>query len=181
MKIIIGLGNPGKEYENTRHNIGFMIMDELQKTWGLPEFSPAKKFDADISEGTVSGNRVILTKPQTFMNLSGTAVKKIIDFYKLTPAHIYVIQDELDLQLGKYKVATDSSSAGHNGIKNIIEHLNTQTFARLRIGIATDVQDASCLKDAHDFVLDRFTPEEQLLLKNNLPIYLEETRKFITH
>jgi PTH1 family peptidyl-tRNA hydrolase len=180
MKIIIGLGNPGKEYEKTRHNIGFTVLDELRKVWNFPEFSLAKKFDAEISEGTISGNRLILMKPQTFMNLSGVSVRKILDFYKLTPASICVIQDELDLPLGNYRLATDSSAAGHNGIKNIIEHLGTQTFNRLRIGIATPEQSTACLRNAHDFVLDAFTSEEQSSLQRNLPDYLQEIEKCIT-
>lgn len=179
MKIIIGLGNPGKEYEGTRHNVGFEILDELRNTYGFPEFTPNKKFEAETSSGNIAGNKVMLAKPQTFMNLSGISVRKVLDFYKVTPADILVIQDELDLPLGKYKIATDSSAAGHNGVKNIIEHLGTQTFARLRIGIATDKQDASCLRDAHDFVLDKFSEEEQKVLQSELPNYIQETEKFI--
>jgi PTH1 family peptidyl-tRNA hydrolase len=179
MKIIIGLGNPGKQYEKTRHNIGFMILDELQKTSSFTDFSFNKKFDAEISEGNISGKKVLLVKPQMFMNLSGVSARKILDFYKLTPVDIFVIQDELDLPLGTYKIATDSSAAGHNGIKNIIEHLGTQTFTRLRIGIATEKQDTSCLRDAHDFVLNTFTTEEQALTQNNVPSYLQEIEKFI--
>lgn len=179
MKIIIGLGNPGKQYEHTRHNIGFTVLDELQKTWGFPEFSFDKKFNANISEGTLSGVKVILVKPQTFMNLSGISIRKILDFYKLTPADIVVIQDELDLPLGKYKIATDSSAAGHNGIKNIIEHLGMQTFTRLRIGIATDKQATLCLRDAHNFVLDTFAKEEQETFRAEFPNYLREIGKFI--
>lgn len=179
MKIIIGLGNPGKQYENTRHNVGFMVLDAMQTAWNLPPFSLAKKFDAEISEGTVSGTKVILMKPQTFINLSGASVRRVLDFYKLTPAHIFVVQDELDLPLGKYKMANDSSAAGHNGIKNIIEHLSTQTFTRLRIGIATDKQDASCLRNAHDFVLDTFTPKEEVIIASALPSYLQETERFL--
>ena len=179
MKIIIGLGNPGKQYENTRHNVGFMVLDELRKAWGFPEFRIDKKFDAETSAGSVLGKKTMLVKPQTFMNLSGTSVRKALDFYKTTPASLFVVQDELDLPLGKHKIATDSSAAGHNGIKNIIEHVGTQTFSRLRIGIATDKQDASCLRDAHDFVLDRFSKEEQEILRTELPNYLQEVETFI--
>ncbi|MDD5084135.1 MAG: aminoacyl-tRNA hydrolase [Candidatus Moranbacteria bacterium] len=180
MKIIIGLGNPGKKYEKTRHNIGFMVLDELRKAWGFPGFLLNKKFDAEVSEGTVLGKKVLLVKPQTFMNLSGASVRKVLDFYKLSPAHVFVVQDELDLPLGKHKIATDSSAAGHNGIKNIIEHLRTQAFSRLRIGIATKQQDASCLRSAHDFVLDAFTDEERETLQGSLSRYQEEVEKFIT-
>lgn len=180
MKIIIGLGNPGREYEKTRHNIGFMTLDYLKQAWNFSSFTINKKFDAEISEGTFASEKVILLKPQTFMNLSGIAVRKIVDFYKLTPSDIFVIQDELDLPLGKYKIATDSSAAGHNGIKNIIEHLGTQTFTRLRIGIATPTQDASCLRNAHDFVLDAFTDEEQKILQEQFSQSMKETETFIS-
>lgn len=179
MKVIAGLGNPGKEYERTRHNVGFMVLDELQKNWGFPEFTLNKKFDAETSAGSILGKKIILMKPQTFMNLSGASVRKAIDFHKATPADIFIIQDELNLPIGKHKVATDSSAAGHNGIKSIIEHLGTQTFARLRIGIATDEQDASCLRNAHDFVLNRFSEEEQKMLQNELSNYVQEVEKFI--
>ena len=181
MKIIIGLGNPGREYEKTRHNIGFMMLDYLKQTWNFPSFVINKKFDAEISEGTILSEKVILLKPQTFMNLSGIAVRKILDFYKLTPQDIFVIQDELDLPLGKHKIATDSSAAGHNGIKNIIEHLSTQTFTRLRIGIATPTQDATCLRNAHDFVLDTFTDEEQRILQEQFIELIKEVETLLSH
>jgi PTH1 family peptidyl-tRNA hydrolase len=179
MKLIIGLGNPGKEYEHTRHNIGFTFLDHLKQEWGFSDFTLNKKFDAEISEGFHGSEKIILAKPQTYMNLSGTSVRKILDFYKLTPTDILVIQDELDLPLSKYKVTSDSSSAGHNGIKNIIEHLGTQQFKRLRVGIATAQQDAFCLRGAHDFVLGKFTSEEQKTLSQLFPLLFDETEKLI--
>lgn len=152
MKIIFGLGNPGKEYENTRHNTGFFVLDKIREKYNFPEFEFNKKFNAEISKN----NEFILVKPQTFMNLSGAAVKNILDFYKLTADNITVIHDDIDLPIGKYKIAVDSSSAGHNGVQNIIEALGTQKFRRIRIGIKPECD----IKDASDFVLQKFTPEE---------------------
>jgi PTH1 family peptidyl-tRNA hydrolase len=179
MKIIIGLGNPGKQYEDTRHNVGFMLLDRLRECWGFSGFSTNKKFDAEVSEGSVGGHKVLLAKPQTFMNLSGISVRKLLDFYKLAPEDILVIQDELDLPLGKYRVATDSSSAGHNGIKDIIARLDTQKFARLRIGIAAPGQNASCPHGAHDFVLGRFARDESKALEDLFPALLSETERLV--
>lgn len=176
MKLIIGLGNPGKEYERTRHNIGFWVLDNLCEQWGFPEFSLHKKFDSAISEGLLENKKVMLVKPETFMNLSGTAVRKLMDFYKLTPEDILVIQDEIDLPFGTYRIATDSSSAGHNGIKNIIEHLGTQTFRRIRIGIKPE---AGCPEDTHHFVLGQFSSEEQASLENFFPQIETAAKNFL--
>ena len=135
MKLIIGLGNPGKQYENTRHNIGFIIMEKLKEIWNFSDFQPNNKFNALISEGKKDGTRVILAMPQTFMNLSGQSVRAIMDFYKLSTDDIIVIHDDLDITFGSYKISFDSSAAGHNGVINIIEQIGSQKFKRLRVGI----------------------------------------------
>ena len=168
MKLIIGLGNPGKQYENTRHNIGFEIVDKLQCLFNFPGFSFNKKFSAEISEGTYPPyeDKIILVKPQTFMNLSGISVRSLLDFYKLAPEDIIIIQDDIDIEIGTFKIATDSRSAGHNGVQNIINALGTQKFTRLRIGIgATTTDSPSCRMGVHDFVLGTFSEEENE--KNN--------------
>jgi PTH1 family peptidyl-tRNA hydrolase len=176
MKIIIGLGNPGEEYKNTRHNIGFEIMEKIQSDWNFSQWEFNKKFNAEISKG----DDLLLVKPQTFMNLSGEAVRAILDFYKLTPDDIIVIHDDLDIPVGKYKIATDSSSAGHHGIENIIEKLGTQKFKRIRIGIGEENTDEpSCRLGAHDFVLDRFTDEELEKLKKISEDILNEIEQLI--
>ncbi|MEI8103582.1 MAG: aminoacyl-tRNA hydrolase [Candidatus Moraniibacteriota bacterium] len=189
MKLIIGLGNPGKEYTCTRHNVGFLMAEYLRSQWSFPDFSLNKKFSAEISEGLLGpeklrlgvNEKIILVKPNTFMNLSGVAVRALLDFYKLSPADIFVIQDELDIPFGTYRLAIDSSAAGHNGIKNIIEHLGTQTFTRLRIGLSQRKPDEPCpyKNFAHDFVLDRFTPEEETALETLFPTLEQEVKKFI--
>jgi peptidyl-tRNA hydrolase, PTH1 family len=182
MKLIIGLGNPGKIYEKTRHNTGFIILEELRKILSFPDFELNKKFNAETSEGNyklpacqrlalsdrqTTNNKLILARPQTFMNNSGEAVRKIMDFYKLTPDDIFVIHDDLDIERGKYKIATDSSSAGHNGVQNIIDILGTQKFRRARVGISQSAADiTACRLDAHNYVLDKFSDGELMVTKN---------------
>lgn len=181
MKIIIGLGNPGKEYENTRHNLGFLFVDKLQKELSLSDFAENKKFDSEIAEGNYAGAKIILAKPQTFMNLSGEAVRKILDFYKLTPDDLIVLHDDIDLPAGKFKIATDSSSAGHNGVQNIIDQLGTQNFKRVRIGIGETSADGtpSCRLGVHDFVLGKITSEESEKINSIEKEILSETQKLL--
>ena len=179
MKIIIGLGNPGQQYDNTRHNIGFAIVDKLQAHFAFPAFGFHKKFQAEISEGSNAEEKIILVKPQTFMNLSGIAVRAILDFYKLSPADIIVIQDDLDIAIGTFKIATDSRSAGHNGVQNIIDHIGTQQFTRLRLGVgAVTTNTPSCRLGAHDFVLGRFSAEEKEKINQLFDEILEAIKKF---
>jgi PTH1 family peptidyl-tRNA hydrolase len=174
MKVIFGLGNPGKEYENTRHNIGFGIADKLKAKLNFPEFEKSNKFKAEISKAA----EIILVKPLAFMNLSGEVTRNVLDFYKLTADDIVVIHDDLDIAVGKYKIATDSSSAGHNGVQNIIDTLGTQKFKRVRIGIGEEKGDAIvCRLDAHDFVLDKFSEEEQKKIADIEPAIIEEIKK----
>ncbi len=157
MKLVIGLGNPGGKYDGTRHNVGFEILDKIQKTWDFPEFNFEGKFKAKISKE----RDIILVKPVTFMNLSGEAVGSLMDFYKLEPADIIVIHDDIDIKIGEHKIATDSRSAGHNGVQNIIDNLGTKEFKRIRIGVGEEKDGVLvCRIDAHDFVLQRFSEEE---------------------
>lgn len=164
MLLIIGLGNPGEEYARTRHNAGFLLLDEIRKVWNFPAFGFEKKFNAEISEGNCkiqdTSYKKLLVKPQAFMNNSGEAVRKLLDFYKLTPTDIIVIHDDLDLEIGKYKISTDSSAAGHNGVRDIIDKLGTQNFKRIRIGVETSGGRTNRLIPGEDFVLQNFTAEE---------------------
>lgn len=156
MKLVIGLGNPGKEYGETRHNTGFRFVDMLRERWTFPEFSPEKKFSAEISAGVRGGEKTLLVKPTTFMNRSGDAVSALVNFFKLAPGDITVVHDDLDLPLGTWKIATGSGAAGHNGVSDMIEKLGTKEFRRIRIGIGRP-EDG---RDPADYVLDRLTPEE---------------------
>ena len=136
MKMIVGLGNPGKEYEKTRHNVGFMILDNYANDNNILNFK--KKFNGLYATFIRNNDTVVLLKPQSYMNLSGTVIKKFASFYKIKPEDILIIHDDLDLPVGKIKIKFKGSSGGHNGIKNIIENLKTEVFPRFKIGIGKD-------------------------------------------
>ena len=133
MWILVGLGNPGKEYEDNRHNIGFMVVDEIAREFGLPAFK--SKFEGELVEGRIGEEKVVLVKPMTFMNLSGQCVQKVARFYKVTPNRIVAFHDELDLAAGKMRVKKGGGAAGHNGLKSMDAHLNSQDYWRVRLGI----------------------------------------------
>jgi PTH1 family peptidyl-tRNA hydrolase len=133
MWIIVGLGNPGKEYQNHRHNIGFMVIDEIAREFSFPAFRT--KFEGEIAEGRIGEEKAVLVKPMTFMNLSGQCVQKVARFYKVTRNRIIVIHDELDLAPGKMRVKKGGGAAGHNGLKSLDQHLNGQDYWRVRMGI----------------------------------------------
>lgn len=178
MFLIIGLGNPGKKYKLTRHNAGFLLLDKIRNAHHFPDFKLNKDFKAEISEGNIDGKKAMLVKPQTLMNASGEAVQKIMNFYKLAPEDIIVIHDDLDIPLGSYKIATDSRSAGHNGVQNIIDILGTQKFQRLRIGIGKPpAKKTDCPLTGHDYVLGKFTEEESAAIEKITPGVLEEIKK----
>jgi len=153
MKLIVGLGNYGKKYENTRHNYGFFVIDEFAKRNDFPEFKSSL-----LSLLSLKGD-VIIAKPQTYMNNSGKAVKAIADYYKIDPEDIIVVHDDADIEIGKIKEGENRGSAGHNGIKSIIELLGTKNFKRLRMGI-----DNSFDLPLEDVVLKKFNKEEEILI-----------------
>ncbi len=155
MKLIIGLGNPGKEYERNRHNAGYMALDFILR--GDQAISCTSKFDAKICE-LHQREKVFFVYPETFMNNSGKAVKQIMDFYKIEPKDILVLHDEVDLPLGTIKFADNSGHAGHNGVASIIDELGTQQFNRIRIGVETRQDKTIPPTDA--FVLQDFSDEE---------------------
>lgn len=159
MKIFVGLGNPGKKYENTRHNAGFMVMDELAK---LCEVSfDQEKFSAYFAKTKLKGEDVILLKPTTYMNNSGFALRQCMDFYKASPEDVTVIYDDVDLPVGKIRLRQKGSAGGHNGIKSIIQCIFTSEFDRIRVGVGKDPQI-----DIINWVLGKFREEEQKDLKN---------------
>lgn len=171
MKLIAGLGNPGSQYLNTRHNLGFNALNYFQDT--LADFLPwqsLEKFKALVSEGQINGEKVILAKPQTFMNLSGQAVKLLVDFYKIDSPDIWILHDDLDLPLGTLRLTQNSSAAGHNGVASVIEKLGTKDFVRFRLGIAPNGQNilASLAKKflpTKNFVLQKFTTGEKEMVQ----------------
>lgn len=159
--LIIGLGNPERKYKKTRHNIGFRIINKFQKENSFLKFKLAKKFQAEISEGTISDKKIILAKPQTYMNLSGTAVKALLEFYKIPTKNLIIIHDELDLPIGDVRLSQDKGSAGHNGIKSIIQEIGTKNFTRIRIGIKPNTE----IPEYKSFVLKKFSKDEEQTLK----------------
>ena len=134
MKWIVGLGNPGSGYKDTRHNVGFMVVDELAKRWGIQVTQT--KCKALIGEGNVGGTKVVLIKPMTYMNLSGESVRAFLDYFKADISEGIVVYDDLDTEIGKLRLRYQGSAGGHNGIKSLIQHLHTQTFNRIRMGIS---------------------------------------------
>lgn len=155
MKVFVGLGNPGRQYEETRHNIGFMVIDELADKWNIP--LTQSKFKGIFGQGTINGEKVLLVKPLTYMNLSGECVRPLLDFYKLDVGDLVVIYDDLDLPAGKLRLRQKGSAGGHNGIKSLIQHLGTQNFNRIRMGIDRPKNGPSI----SDYVLGKFHTEER--------------------
>ncbi|BAU26194.1 peptidyl-tRNA hydrolase [Aneurinibacillus soli] len=156
MKVIVGLGNPGREYEMTRHNVGFWAIDRLADEWGIA--LNQGKFKGLIGEGRVGTEKVILVKPLTYMNLSGECVSPLLSFYKLDPEEdLLVIYDDLDLPCGKIRLRTKGSAGGHNGIKSLLAHLGTQEFKRIKVGIDRPEPGRKVV----DYVLGTFPPEQK--------------------
>ncbi|OQA04864.1 MAG: Peptidyl-tRNA hydrolase [bacterium ADurb.Bin400] len=176
MKLIVGLGNPGEQYAKTRHNVGFMFLDELVRHPDLGavtgiSFGKSEKFDADMAEVQVKGQKVILAKPQTYMNLSGESVSKIVSYYKLDVSDIIVVSDDVDLPLGKVRIRCGGSSGGHKGLSNIIDRLGSDQFDRIRIGIANhqgvigEAEKQESRIDTAAYVLQRFDDREMPVVK----------------
>jgi PTH1 family peptidyl-tRNA hydrolase len=173
-QLLVGLGNPGDKYEKTRHNIGFMAVDRLAKAWQI-SWSENRKFQAMVGEGWYHpGAKVRLLKPQTFMNLSGQAIRAAVDWFKLPAESVLVIYDDMDLPFGKLRLRLAGSAGGHNGMKSAIAHLGTQTFPRLRLGIGSPrTKGVSTDSKAISHVLGTFTAQEMELMDALLNLTLE--------
>ncbi len=169
MKLIIGLGNPGKDYQNTRHNVGFLILDNY-----LGNVDWKEKFNALYFEKRINSEKVVFVKPLTFMNLSGNAVVKYVNYYNVNIDDILVIQDDLDLPFSTYKLKKNSSAGGHNGIKSIINCLGSQDFLRLKIGVSNNKSI-----DTKDYVLGRFSKEEKDKLDSLQKTFNEIIESFV--
>lgn len=159
MKAIIGLGNPGIKYAGTRHNIGFDTVTALADKYNIK--IKDKKFNGLVGEGFIEGEKVMLVQPQTFMNLSGECVGLIAGFYKLEPEDIIVICDDINLDTGRLRIRAKGSAGGHNGLKNIIAHLGTETFPRIRIGVGEKTEGW----DLADYVLARFSKDDEPIMR----------------
>lgn len=156
-QLIVGLGNPGGKYENTRHNVGFLAVDRLSKVWQI-SLSETKKFHGFFGEGMSPAGKIRLLKPTTYMNLSGQSIRAAIDWYKIPPESVMVIYDDMDLPVGRLRLRLSGSAGGQNGMKSAIAHLGTQNFPRLRIGIGSAKANE---KDAVSHVLGTFAPDEK--------------------
>ena len=163
MYIIVGLGNPKKEYDNTRHNIGFMAIDEIAEKHNISVIE--SKHKALIGKGIIGGQKVILAKPLTFMNLSGESVRQLVDYYKIDEeCELIVLYDDISLPPGKLRLRKKGSAGGHNGIKNIIAHLGHDNFMRVKIGVGEKPKGY----DLADYVLGHFSKEEMPIMKEAL-------------
>ena len=170
MKLVVGLGNPGREYKNTRHNVGFMVLDNY-----LGKVKWKTKMENYYYETEINNEPVVFVKPLTYMNLSGLAVSKIVNFHKIDTKDILIIHDDLDIANGTYKIKRNSSSGGHNGIKSIIAELKTDEFARLKIGISKSTQVS-----ADKYVLGKFSTEELQNIEENMPKFHDIIEDFVT-
>ena len=156
MKLIVGLGNPGPEYRETRHNVGFMVVDVLVDRWGVSG-QWREKFEALQIKHFVADDQVVVIKPLTFMNLSGHAIQATAAFYKIAPADVLIVTDDVALPLGRLRARREGGAGGHNGLKSAIQHLGTQAFPRMRVGVGRGEGD----RDLSDHVLGRFDAAER--------------------
>lgn len=158
MYVIAGLGNPGKKYENTRHNMGFITIDQLAEKHNIK--TDKLKFKALVGEGRIAGQKVLLVKPQTYMNLSGESIREVMNFYKLEPENLIVIYDDIDIEAGALRIRKFGSAGTHNGMKSVVYQLQSDRFPRIRLGIGSQKQG-----DLVNFVIGGFSPKEVPVLK----------------
>ncbi len=173
MYIIVGLGNPGKQYERTRHNSGFEVLDRLAERYDIPVTE--RKHRAFCGRGMIEGQKVMLVKPQTFMNLSGESVKSAVDFYQTGPDRLIVVYDDVSLNPGQLRIRRAGSAGGHNGIKNIIAQLGTQEFLRVKVGVGAKPERM----DLADYVLSHFSKGEWEIMEEAFQEAAEAVRVMI--
>lgn len=176
MKIVVGLGNPGLKYEFTRHNIGFRIVDSLAQDIEI-EFKKVKSYYSLISRGMINNHKVMLVKPQTFMNLSGRAVSKVVSYYKIPFKDLLIVYDDLNLELGQVRIRKKGSAGGHKGIESIMQYLNSEDIPRLRIGIANPLVNFNF--DCVSYVLSNFNGDEKDKIKKVTQLSTEAIKTII--
>jgi len=174
--LLVGLGNPGKEYEKTRHNVGFLALDELAQRKNIP--LTRLRHRALTGSTQIGDHRVLLMKPVTYMNLSGEAVGEAVRFYKLTPQQIVVISDDTDLPVGKLRLRRQGSAGGHNGLKSIIQHLGTDAFPRIKIGVGKKPHPDY---DMADWVLGKFTGSDVAAIQDAISRAADAAQLLLTH
>ena len=172
--LIVGLGNPGKEYAATRHNAGFLLVEDLAQHWNV-EWKPEKKFQSQVAKNEIGGKRILLCEPQTFMNASGEAVGALVNFYQTPVEKILIVVDDADLPLGTIRLRGEGSSGGHHGLESIEEHLGTRNFARLKIGIGRK----NGAREITGHVLGRFAADERKILEEVLAGASEQVKCWI--
>lgn len=173
MKLIVGLGNPGREYVNTRHNAGFYVLEKLAYTLGAD--ISERKYKGLYTKVRIGGERVILLEPQTYMNLSGESVRAFMDYFKIEPSDVYVIYDDINLEPGNLRIRLKGSAGGHNGIKSLIEYMGTMDFPRIKMGVG----EKPARMDLADYVLGRFNEEDKRLLDEAADSAIEALRLMV--
>ena len=174
MKLVVGLGNPGPEYRETRHNVGFLVADELTRRWRVSD-EWREKFAALQIKTTIGDEPVIVAKPLTFMNLSGEAVQALAGFYKIDPPDVFVVTDDVALPLGRLRARREGGAGGHNGLKSVIQHLGTQAFPRMRVGVGR----GDDRRDLSDHVLGRFEAGEREIVSAAVLRAVDATEMFL--
>lgn len=175
MKLIAGLGNPGRDYAGTRHNIGFGVITRISDKYNISLNS--KEHRALCGKGFIGGEKVILAQSQTFMNLSGESVRSIADYYKIDPEDIIIAYDDIDLEVGQLRVRRKGSAGGHNGIKNIIAHLGTNEFPRVKVGVGAKPEGGDLVRH----VLGRFSKEEEKIMGQVLDLAVEAVEDIVSN
>ena len=173
--MIVGLGNPGRQYEESKHNTGFRVVDELAKRWNVTLWQD--KMDALVAQTTVNGEKIILVKPQTYMNESGRAVGPLMNWYKLAPEDLIVVHDDMDIPAGTIRIRKKGSAGGHNGIKSILAHVGDEHFARVRIGIGRPLPGWTVV----NHVLAGFPEEEQPKIREAIDYLIPAVECIVTH
>ncbi|MGF1461510.1 MAG: aminoacyl-tRNA hydrolase [Leptolyngbyaceae cyanobacterium] len=175
LRLIVGLGNPGTKYVQTRHNVGFDVIDALAQRWQIA-LTEHRKFHGIYGEGmAIAGHKIALLKPTTYMNRSGQAVRAVLDWYKFEAAAVLVVYDDMALPIGKLRIRPSGSAGGHNGMKSLISHLGTQEFPRLRVGIGSTQKGEDRDRAVVAHVLGKFAPDEKQLVKTSIDWAVEAT------
>ena len=176
MFLIVGLGNPGREYVRTRHNAGFLLAERLAERWRARNWAEERKFSSELVKTERAGRKLVLCKPQTYMNCSGEAVGKVAEFYKVPPKQVLVLVDDADLPFGEIRLRKSGSSGGHHGLENIQAHLGTQDYPRLRIGIG---RTQSNVREITNYVLGQFNASDNELLEKILNRASEQVESWL--
>ncbi len=175
MYVIVGLGNPGREYAHTRHNVGFDVVSALADKYGI--VMDYQKHKAVCGKGMIEGQKVILAQPLTYMNLSGESVRQLVDYYKIDPqSELIVVYDDIDLNPGMIRVRPKGSPGGHNGMKNIVQHMSSQEFLRVRVGVGAKPKEY----DLKDYVLGHFAGEDRKLMDAGIDLAVEAVAMLLT-